>query len=287
MPSGRSQHRNQHTVQRSYLKRFANSQGKLWQYDKQTRLITDVAASRATAQSDFYTLRLQNEEESLFWETELLGRNVETPAARSIEKILNSPDDPITEQDREYVALWIAMSALRTTQIRDVIASGVSQLLEHRFRDPAAPAALRGHSAEILSRNPHIIKNFHIRTMHSMFEGMTRDIYRRGWGTVRFEDRQLLTSDNPVANYHEVFTGQPRGDDEPLFVVPLSPQVGLLISGRHFEDYTIPASKDTANWFNNKVINSSHRYVYYNADDDRQRYFAELTPAERRARFQE
>jgi hypothetical protein len=115
---------------------------------------------------------------------------------------------------------------------------------------------------------------------------LRRDPVAEGWGIVRFDDRQLLASDNPVANYHEVFTEQPHGDEEPLFVVPLSPQVGLVVSGRYFEDYSIPASEDTAQWFNHKITNSSHRFVYHNADDDEQRYFAELPPAERRSRFQ-
>lgn len=64
--SGRPQ--NQHTVQHAYLKRFANSQGWLWQRDLQTGRVSRVAGSKATAEPGFYTLSLPDGRESEIWE---------------------------------------------------------------------------------------------------------------------------------------------------------------------------------------------------------------------------
>jgi len=284
--SRRSQHRNQHTVQRAYLKRFANGQGKLWQYDKQSGLVTNVAASRATGQPDFYTLRMKNGEESLAWETEVLGRQVEAPAAQSIGRILGSLRDPILDEDRRSLAVWIAMSAMRTTRARDEIDRTVTMELARRFEQSSAPRDLRGRTPEFMSRNPHIVKNFPLLAVRHKVVEVTQEIYRRGWGIVRFEDFELVTSDNPVARYQDAFSKPTDWEEQPLFVLSLCPQVGLLVSRRYLEDYVISPGDEYARWFNAKIVNSAYRFVYHNADDDKQRYFPQLAPEERRALYE-
>lgn len=103
--------------------------------------------------------------------------------------------------------------------------------------------------------NPDIGKDFHLMGVAATFTLMATEIcQRRSWGIVRFDGPRLLTSDNPVANYHEDGEVKFRGFDQPLFAVALSPRIGVLISGRGTSDYHLPAEDAVADMFNHKTI---------------------------------
>lgn len=271
MSSKRTEHRNHHTVQHAHLKRFANAQEWLWQYDKQTGHVREMAAIRATGQPDFYTLRTANGDESLYWETNILGKMIETPGKESIDKLLNSPSATVSDEDRERIAMWITMSALRTTRMRTHLEKAAADYQKETGR----PLPL--NASGYLSRNPDISKDVHVLAVREVFAPMAAEVFRRSWGFVRFETPELLTSDNPVANYHKDYAGTARGEDEPIFTVPLSSHFGLLVSGRDRDDYFLPPDKETAEMFNDQSKSSADRYIYHNRDDAIDRFFPRLS----------
>jgi hypothetical protein len=275
--SKRTEHRNHHTVQHAYLKRFANAQEWLWQYDKQTGHVREMAAIRATGQPDFYTLRTANGDKSLYWETDILGKMIETPGKESIDKLLNSPSATVSDEDRERIAMWITMSALRTTLMRTHLEKAAADYQKETGR----PLPLNAVSGD-LSRNMDISKDVHILAIRAAFAPMAAEVFRRSWGFVRFATPELLTSDSPVANYHKAYTGIPRGEDEPIFAVPLSSEFGLLVSGRNRDDYFLSPDKETAAMFNDRSKSSADRYIYHNRDDAIDRFFPRLSKEELR-----
>lgn len=281
MSSKRTEHRNHHTVQHAHLNRFANAQGWLWQYDKQTEHVREMAAISATGQPDFYTLRTVKGEESLYWETEILGKMIETPGKKSIDRLLESPSATISDEDRERIAMWITMSALRTTGMRAHLENATADYVYQREWAAGRPLP-RSAVDKYLSEDPNLSKEVHIFAIRAVFTPMATEVFRRSWGFVRFATTELMTSDNPVSNYHKEYTGVPRGDDEPIFTVPLSPHFGLLVSGRNRADYSLPPDKGTAAMFNDRSKSSADRYIYHNRDDAIDRFFPRLSNVELR-----
>lgn len=260
------EYRNQHTVPQAYLRGFANSERKLWCHDLKEGHTTARSVKRVASEDDFYTLKT-NDGASLAWEQDIF-RPIENAAPPAFAKLVRS--EPLTKSDREAIAIWISVQIFRTTKVREYGQELLHIKLAEFLARPGAPKATPGFVERMVAANQHIVKNQQLVTLAKAFMPLSADILTRGWGIVRFDDRSLITSDNPVAPYREAPTV--GNQDAPLYLLPVDSTTGLIVAEIGRLGFEIVGTPALASMFNERVAQAAHRYLFHDRDDSVDRY---------------
>lgn len=265
-PAGHD-YRNQHTVPQAYLRGFANSERRLWCHDLKEDRTTTKPVRQAAAEGDFYTPTTRDGSRSLAWEQEIF-RPIENAAPLAFSNLVHGVS--LTKSDRHAIAIWMAVQILRTTKVRDYGQEFLHIKLAEFLARPDAPPFAPDFVERMVAANQHIVKNQHLATLAKAFVPLSSVILARGWGIVRFDERSLLTSDNPVAPYREAPTVGVQ--DAPLFLLPVNSTTGLIVAELNRAGYETAGTPALAAMFNERVTNSAHRYVFHNCEDAADRY---------------
>lgn len=179
-----------HYVPQFHLRRFANDEGRLWAWDKQTDRIFRTSPGGIAAEKQFYRLTQYEADghDPLIMEKQLSEMEGEVslitnqwlgwlPQMEPLDKVA------IPRVNRWIVARYLAVQVLRTLDTRELL-SAVAEI--DRGRPVDAREARELHTE--LMWDPHVVERFAKRFRHSVW------IFARNESATPF-----VTSDNPMA----------------------------------------------------------------------------------------
>jgi len=179
-----------HYVPQFYLRRFADTAGRLWAWDKLSDASFATNPRRIAAETNFYRIQEleDNGHDPLTMEKQF--SEVESSVALVTEQWLDWLRDidlgekiEIPDANREIVALHMALQHLRTADQRDIIGAFAEQEVYSR--------ALT--KEEIAQLHADILWN------EDLFRGLQKHIQGCGWVFARNDtSTPFVTSDNPV-----------------------------------------------------------------------------------------
>jgi hypothetical protein len=180
-----------HYVPQFHLRRFADSSGRLWLWDRDRDRTFQSRPKSVAAESHFYTLTelVENGHDPLTMEKQFA--DLEDQVAAITEQWLHwlrhmRPTETveIPEINRELVALYISLQFLRTAQLRDIIAAYAEQAED---RAPLSSDEKRRLHTDMLWSD-------------RVFRGLANHFCEATWIFGRNETATpFVTSDNPVA----------------------------------------------------------------------------------------
>ena len=179
-----------HYVPQFHLRRFADADGKLWVWDKQTDRVFPTLPGRIAAETQFYRLTQYEADghDPLTMEKQLseLEADVAAITGQWLEWLPDmSPLDvvPIPRANRKIVALFLAVQFLRTLDTREIL----SMLVERDRGEPVSPAEARELHTELMWDQGQI-------------EMLAKRFRRSIWIFARNTTATpYVTSDNPLA----------------------------------------------------------------------------------------
>jgi hypothetical protein len=205
--------RQHHLLPRSYLRRFADTTGRVTVVRRDLKASFTTSIERAARERDFYTVETEHGPSTGV--EGMLGR-IEEPAAGATTRILDGHFPP-SQDDRVAIALFIALQftrgrdhrhayemmadALFKASMEEVTEAGVrDQLRAALGRDPTEDEVA---SAFELVTDPGSYRiaphqNESIGAMLEHLEVLAPYLLARTWQLVRFRRPVLLTSDCPV-----------------------------------------------------------------------------------------
>jgi hypothetical protein len=210
-----------HFVPQFYLRRFADENGRLWAWDKQTDRVFQTAPASIAAGTQFYRLTQYEADghDPLTMEKQL--SDLEGQVALITNDWLARLEDavplealPIPTVSRRIIALHLAIQFLRTADTREIL----SALMEFYRGKPVSAAELREVHTELLW-NENLIEALAERFRRSIW------IFARNHTATPF-----ITSDNPIAFRTGDNRRWQRGGifaRETYLVYPLSPHAVL------------------------------------------------------------
>jgi hypothetical protein len=211
-----------HYVPRLYLRNFANEDGRLWVYDKQSDSVFPVAPAKIAAENDFNRLPLPLAHlgdplsvESAFAKLEssmapVLARMVAQARAGSAQDVLE-----ISTHDRVLVTEFVASQYFRTLEMRELLSFLLSDI---------------GSEFQSLSADEQKAALFSFFGSAGVIEAMSESIHEAVWIFAKNGSAvPLVTSDHPVCIKSRDSRTWVKGVD-PLtdgryIVLPLSPDV--------------------------------------------------------------
>jgi hypothetical protein len=119
--------RRHHAVPQFYLSRFAGNDGLVWLHDLKRQAATRVSPKDAIVEKHLYAPEVgDNPKDDTF--EKFLADYIESPAAPAIARLVKR--EPISDEDRQRIALFIAYQEFRVPRIRDAIQRMVSEVGE-------------------------------------------------------------------------------------------------------------------------------------------------------------
>lgn len=295
-----------HFVPQSYLRGFATEQKRIGvrPLDRSREpFVSNVR--RVAARTHFYTLNDALVPDG--FEKEL--SELEGNAIRIIRRLING-EIPISKEERQELSYFIALQAVRGPENRN----NTNQLLAHVVRAEVGMGGRENVPQWVKSRLGHeptdqqaeriweeatqpggppikLSNRQQIENLLETAQEITKYIFMRPWSIVRFERRNLLTSDSPV-------TLVPGVDEEPWkgvgfrtawgIIFPLTRRCGLLMSDpiaaisdfneEHIDHVRHAITEGRADWiqagstamekfFNHHTAYNAREYIYFHPDD--------------------
>jgi hypothetical protein len=245
----------QHYVSRFYLNGFAENR-RVVVYDRTDGSIVSLPPKKATALKHFYTF-IDDKDRQRF-ELETLFGIIESRAGSALKSVVSKL--PISGEDREYIALFVAMHAIRTpaalAESRNILEKGERARLKLTVPDEEAAYKLVKKSKPIDTSEAELRRlakqmremidsdHFHINIPDEMarasslktWSTMAETLFDRDWTIVHVPGGgvEYITSDSPV-----VLSPLSDTEDLPLgygslhahVLFPLSRNAALLMNG--------------------------------------------------------
>jgi hypothetical protein len=289
--------RRHHTVPRWYLKRFADTQYRLWRTPLKEPGSSDlISVKKATVVKDFYLVEGEMTEAADWIEDKL--SEIEELNAEGFRAILDDEEWPISLETRMKIALWAAVQYLRVPAMRNLVNAsgdemfklevatqgkeGIERFLRsHLGREPLPSEVSKSwdEMTDFASYKVVPSNNEHLFLMFDMASGLTRTFLARSWTVIHFERKTLLTGDNPVclleAADHPKWMGL-----GPLnaghILVALDRHTGLLMGeipadiqkvGYGSQDLSKSGTANLAKLFNACIIANAIDTIYGHPDD--------------------
>ncbi|WP_179276444.1 DUF4238 domain-containing protein [Rhodococcus sp. 14-1411-2a] len=293
--------RNQHTVPRFYLNKFANAQKQIGVVKLPGLIRMTRSTKSTTVARDFYNVEHDTQPVD-FFEREF-GR-IEDATAKIFQKIEVDRTWPLNHEDRNVLATFIALQNLRGPSQRNhlgQLSTAMNRLyIAAAGRDNFAESArtrgiddLTENEADALWRlatQPGIAPTdatalAHMQQLTELLPATIKYIRGRPWTLIRFQTKTLLTCDTPVS-----LIPHPRADPN-LGVglknawgitFPLTRRIGLLMGNpepmieaevavEHVWAGTLDAvlspSTRWARLFNDATISNARHHVLHHPDD--------------------
>lgn len=277
-------------VSNFYLKGFANQNGQI----VQTHIVDGsqnlISTDSATVARDFYTVTLEDGEQSDAVERFL--SHIEGPASEALALVLAGLW-PVTNGHRHALASWIGLQMIRGSGVRarqtEIMAQTIRLLVGISGKDALRVIIEEAEGVSLSSEDldaewidltqssgPRMTADvrMHSRTIYQ-FLPIHRDILKAGrWTLVRFERRALLTSDHPVSFYpyldHQPWESLALANAAGV-TVALSKRVALQIGFNRpvgIPEIVLPPSTRFAEDFNRQSMNGARRFLYHCPGDD-------------------
>lgn len=217
IPPPMSEPKLHHYVPQFYLRRFCEGTGRLWAWDRDEDRVFLATPRSIAAENDFYYLDRYANEGPL--EMEKQFAQVERNAARITSRWIDLVRDnergaqlTVPDEDRESVALFLALQFIRTADFRDILSLYASRNGDEQL-DPVSKRVLHTHALW----DEELVGNF------------TNYIRSAIWLFGKNETRTpFVTSDNPLAFRtpdHSMWLKVGLFGTETYAVYPLAPNV--------------------------------------------------------------
>jgi hypothetical protein len=262
--------RRNHTVNKSYLWRFANDNGILRGVELPGEEWFPISVGDATVRKNFYVVRLPDGSESDQAEDDF--GLVETSAAVAISTLIDDRAWPIPGDARSHIAEWVALQYLRVPWVRQFAREIAQAFSEVGLPVPAAP----GESARLLMPADQVDRHgapaFHIEFIERELATVAKMLYERDWLLTFYDRRSLATSDAPVVlrpmiSYPDGTTVAMGNAAE--VQVPLDRHVALsILSRRRRGDQRRRGTTKTAMDLNRATADNARRYLFHHPDDE-------------------
>lgn len=281
--------RKQHIVSKFYLKGFTDSSNQL------RRLVLPgdhshlISADKATVITDFYTLTLEDGQVSDYFERAFA--KIEEPASRILKSVTEGRSWPLSQDDKDEFAVWIALQYLRSEGIRTQV-TNMDSLIIRLMVGTSGKAALRQHiekaEGQVISEDrlafeweeltkeggPTLMPDpeTHLRMLTDFLEPTAAMFASKQWSLNEFQSESLVTGDHPVSlvaapdhpRYMGVGLATAAG-----YSLPLSRKVGLFIGASpELPDLRGPGNALLAKATNQQTILNSRKCLYYHPDDE-------------------
>jgi hypothetical protein len=261
--------RRDHTVNQSYLRRFADDSGLLTAVRLPGDVRFAISAGDATVRKNFYVVRLPDGPESDRAE-DGFGQ-VESNAAVAIRTLIDDRTWPIPGDVRAHIAEWAALQYLRVPWVRQLAREIAGALSEVRLPVPTET----GKQSTLLMPADQVDRlgapAFHIEFIRRQAAVVAEMLYERDWVLTFYNRRSLATSDAPVVlrpmiRYPDGTTVAMGNAAE--VQVPLDRHVALSMRSRSRGDQRVPGVTKTAVDLNKATAGNARRYVFHHPDDD-------------------
>ncbi|MFE2433309.1 DUF4238 domain-containing protein [Streptomyces sp. NPDC059409] len=278
--------RNNHTVPRSYLERFAGEFKQVSRLRLEDGVCKDEPIKRSTVIRDFYLMETADGQWSDAAE-DVFGV-IENGGIQAIRAAVDDRIWPLPDKHRGALSVWVALQHVRVPAVRQggdevadfmlklsVAVNGkprIQQLLAERLGRPPTDEEVEAKWKKLTDFDSYKVKqhpNKHLKLINELGPRAAGHFYDSAWWICRFENEALLTTDCPVALV-------PRAGAEDdgvglataqMFLVPLDRRAGLVIQNCSGPDRELPASAEIAHSFNQQLVLNAHRSVFHHPDD--------------------
>lgn len=197
MPTGvRPLKRRNHTVNKSYLQRFADSSGRLTRVTLPGDVRVRMSVNDAAVVKNFYIVPLDDGSESDAAE-DVFGQ-VEGNAATATRALVDKHAWPIPDDARIALAEWVAVQYLRVPWVRQLtreLAEGLCGVGIPITTGSGERVTIR-MPAEDVDRLSG--PGLHLEFIQRQAAQVVQMLYQRSWVLTFYERRSLATSDTPV-----------------------------------------------------------------------------------------
>lgn len=278
--------RNNHTVPRSYLERFAGEHMQVSRLRLEDGVCKREPIKRSTVIRDFYLMETAAGQWSDAAE-DAFGL-IENDGIQAIREVADEGRWPLPSEHRAALAAWVALQYVRVPAIRQggdevadfmlklsVAVNGkprIRQVLTERLGRPPTAEEVDESWARLTDFDSYKVKqhpNRHLKLISDLGPKAAGHFYACAWWICRIQDQALLTADCPV-----VLVPRAGSEDDgvglataQMFLVPLDRRVGLVIQNVPGPDRELTASAEIAQTFNQQLVLNAHRSVFHHPDD--------------------
>jgi|GEM_PF-3283390 len=292
---------NQHFVQRAYLKGFATDvrPGELWEYDKETKTISDTPKSTRDICSLYQYYAAPGEDGGIDPEViENALHVVENPFIRILRTIQPENDgEQITLTDEQFAdfAYYVGMQFSRVPMLRSKIKDFMDRVV-NAAKQARVNSSIKAQTSEEFRKSYESNTNGKIEHkewatiehMTASAEQMTNSLLKKAWTfLVPHEDIPLVISDNPVRfcsadpdHKTSIFGIGPAGDDT-MVLMPLRKDLAVMILPCNRAGITNDEEYEAGNLrvkfldkgqtkdFNKETAKNAMRYVYNGTENEK------------------
>lgn len=260
--------RRNHTVNGSYLTRFADDRGLLAGIELPGRRLP-VPVDRATVIRNFYVTRLPDGSESDQAEDDFC--DIEGRASASIKILIDQRRWPIPDVARVDIATWAALQFLRVPAVRQL-----AREIAGAYIEPGVPfTTSTGQQTRLRmpadEADPEKLKRLHLEFITKNTPVVAQMLYTRHWHLTFFTRKTLATSDSPVVLRpmlrYPAGTSVAVGDAAEV-QVPLDRRAALSMTAAGRGDQLRPGSAKIAADLNQAVANNARRFLFHHPSDD-------------------
>ena len=260
--------RRNHTVNGSYLTRFAGDRGLLAGIELPGRRFR-VPVARATVIRNFYVIRLPDGSESDQAEDDFC--DIEARASASMKILIDQRRWPIPDTVRADIATWAALQFLRVPAVRQLaseIAGAYIKVGVPFTTDLGEQTRLWMPDDEAA---PEKLKRLHLEFIRKNTPVVARMLHARDWHLTFFTRKSLVTSDSPVVLRpmlrYPAGTSMAVGDAAEV-QVPLDRRAALSMTATRRGDQLVPGSAKIAADLNRAVANNARRFLFHHPSDN-------------------
>jgi hypothetical protein len=268
-PAVKQLKRRNHTVNKSYLRRFADDHGLLTQIALADHVRKEVSIRHATVVRNFYVAVLPDGTETD--EAEDVFCALEGRAVAAIRSLVDDQAWPIPDAARYDIARWTALQYLRVPAVRQL-----GREVADAFSGMGVPVRT-GSGEQVTVKMPaELIKDLtgprlHLKLINDLLPPVTRMLCERNWILTYYQRRSLATSDTPVvlrpAAGHPPGTGIGIGNAGEIHV-PLDRRVALSMGDGSTGDAQCAGVTKTAVYLNDAMAKNARKYLFHHPEDD-------------------
>jgi hypothetical protein len=256
--------RRNHTVNRSYLKRFANGDGYLSRVDLPGDKRILISLDDATVIKDFYVVTLPDGSKTD--KAEDVFCVVESAAAAAIRAVVDEFVWPIPAKMRRDIAAWVALQYLRSPSVRRLGREIAEGLTEVGLPVPA------GTGRQITMKLPAdqveglAGPGLQLALIRRQLLSAAEMLHQREWVITDYRRKRLATSDTPVVLFP---AAQGVGIANAAAVyVPIDRRAGLIMTAPGRGERRVFGTARSALIANQAMAQNARKYLFHHPDDD-------------------
>ena len=266
-----------HTVPMVLLKHFANSEGKIWVYDKQNKRWFDPDPKNVAVEKGIYSQQVEK------W----LDTEIEDPVAPVFQKLSNRDAD-LNRNEMLLAANFIQIQMMRRSPVRDIVyerydapgssgfrdvMSGEIKQLRSMYENEEATRKIQ-RIEDTLNTDPQALRqeiawqNSFVKMLEAPMDDnnflneQSSILMRPPWRIIYTETERCLTSDNPILSGDLKVDG--IGNLLPELCFPVSSQCVIYIGGYGQGGIIneVLTEDRLVRRFNVGIVANAHRFIY-------------------------